>query len=147
MLPVQGGTQKLTMGPDPREYEALKNSMMQQHGQSSTAMDGIQQVMNEGIGAAVEGNKTKFGNSNVMVNELIQGADSNFAQKDVPGNSPLEDYMNQTGNLEDGVSSTSQPQRSVEDMESSALNKRLNMYRQAAGNAGANLNPSEVYNG
>jgi len=71
---------------------------------------------------------------------LIQGADSNFAQKDVPGNAPLEDYMNQTGNLEDGVSSTTQAQRDVEDMESSALNDRLKMYADAAGNAGASLN-------
>jgi hypothetical protein len=140
MLPVQGGTQKLTMGPDPREYEALKNSMLQQHAQNSTAMDGIRQVMSEGVGTAVKRNKTEFGNSNVMVNELIQGADSNFAQKDVPGNAPLEDYMNQSGNLKDGVSSTTQAQRDVEDMESDALNKRLAMYREAAGNAGANLN-------
>ena len=140
MLPVHGGTQKLTMGPDPREYEALKNSMMQQHGMNSTAADGIQQVMNEGIGTGIKKNKTRYGNSNIMVNELVQGADSNFAQKDVPGNAPLEDYMNQTGNMEDGVSSTTQAQRDVEDMESSALNDRLKMYADAAGNAGANLN-------
>jgi hypothetical protein len=75
-----------------------------------------------------------------MPNELMQGSDSNFAQKDSPGNRPLEDVMNQTGNLQDGVSTTAQPQRDVEDMESDALAKRFRMYEEAAGNTQANLN-------
>ena len=141
MHPVQGGTQKVTFGKqDPREYEALKNSMMQQHGKANAAMSGIQEVMNRGVGSAIADSRNKYGNPNIMPNELIQGANSNFAQSDIPGNRPLEDVMNQSGNLADGVSTTTQPQRDVEDMEGDALNKRLEMYRNAAGNAGANLN-------
>lgn len=141
MHPVQGGTQKVTFNKqDPREYEALKNSMMQQHGEANAAVSGIQEVMNKGLGEAVAQSKGRHGAPSIMPNELIQGADSNFAQKDVPGNRPLEDVMNQTGNLQDGVSSTSQPQRDVEEMESDALEKRFKMYQSAAGNAESNLN-------
>ena len=136
-----GGTQKVTFNkPDPREYEAQKRAAMAQHGTVNPAVSGIQEVMNEGIGKAVSESRNMYGNPNIMTNELIQGADSNFAQNDVPGNRPLEDVINQSGNLTDGVSSTTQPQRDVEDMETEALNKRLRMNMKAVGNAEANLN-------
>ena len=138
---VQGGTQKVTFSKqDPREYEAQRRAAMAQHGTVNPAVSGIQSVMKQGVGSAVSASRNKYGNANIMPSELIQGADSNFAQSDVPGNRPLEDVMNQTGNLTDHVSSTTQPQRDVEDMESDALNNRLRMYARAAGNAGANLN-------
>ena len=141
MHPVQGGTQKVTFNkPDPREYESQKRAAMAQHGQPNAAVSGIQEVMNQGLGEAVSQSRGRHGAPSIMPNELIQGADSNFAQKDVPGNRPLEDVMNQTGNLQDGVSSTAQPQRDVEEMESDALNKRFKMYQEAAGNAESNLN-------
>ena len=141
MYPVQGGTQKVTFNrPDPREYDALMRSSMSAYGQGNSALAGIQQVMDEGVGRAVSQSRNKYGNANIMPNELIQGADSNYAQTDIPGNRPLEDVMNQSGNLTDGVSTTTQPQRDVADMEGDALAKRLAMYRNAAGNAGASLN-------
>ena len=139
-----GGTQKVTFGrQDPREYEALKSSMMQQHGMVNPAVSGIHEVINKGVGSAISASRNKYGNANIMPNELMQGANSNFAQSDIPGNRPLEDVMNQSGNLTDGVSTTTQPQRDVEDMEGDALMKRLDMYRTAASNAGANLNRPE----
>ena len=141
MHPVQGGTQKLTFGKqDPREYEAQKRAALAQHGTANPAVAGIQEVMNEGVGTAISASRNKYGNPNIMPAELIQGSESNYAQQDVPGNAPLEDMMNQSGNLGLQVSSTAQPQRDVEDMESDALNKRLAMYQRAAGNAEANLN-------
>ena len=145
MYPVQGGTQKVTFNrPDPREYEAKKRAAMQS--QVNPAVSGIQEVMNQGVGAAIkaEASQTPYGNSNIMPNELMQGANSNFAQSDVPGNRPLEDTMNQTGNAQDGVSSTTQNQ-DYEDMEAGALEKRMAMYQRAVGNADASLNDRGAY--
>jgi len=144
MYPVQGGTQKVTFNkPDPREYDAMMRSSMNAYGQGNPAMAGIQEVVNKGFGAPIAASRNKYGAPRIMPNELMQGANSNFAQADVPGNSPLEDTMNQSGNLQDGISTTTQPQRDVEDMEGDALERRLAMYRNAAGNAGASLNRQE----
>jgi len=136
-----GGTQQVTFRkPDPREYEAQKRAAMTNHGQANAAISGIQETVNEGFGKPIADSRNKYGAPTIMPNELLQGSDSNFAQKDVPGNQPLEDAMNQTGNMQDGVSTTSQPQRDVEDMEGDALAKRFKMYEEAAGNTQANLN-------
>ena len=139
-------TQKVTFGrQDPREYEAQKRAAMAQHGDSNPFVSGISQVMNEGVGTAVSASRNKFGNANIMPNELMQGANSNFSQKDVPGNRPLEDHVNQTGSQDLGVSSTTRPQQDPEEMESDALEKRLAMYSKAAGNYEANLNAGRAY--
>ena len=145
-MTVHGGTQKVTFNrPDPREYEAQKRAAMAQHGAANPAVSGIQEVMNQGVGTAIkaETSQTPYGNSNIMPNELMQGANSNFAQNDVPGNRPLEDTMNQTGNAQDGVSNTTQNQ-DYEDMESGALEKRMKLYERAVGNADASLNDRRV---
>ena len=139
-------TQKLTFGQqDPREYEAQRRAAMAQHGDSNPFVSGISQVMNEGVGTAVAESRNKYGNSNIMPNELMQGSDSNFSQKDVPGNRPLEDHVNQTGSQDLGVSSTTRPQQDPEEMESDALEQRLAMYSKAAGNYEANLNAGRAY--
>ena len=140
-------TQKLTFGrQDPREYEALQQSAMKQHGNSNPFVSGVNQVMNEGVGTAVANSAhNKFSNANIMTNELIRGAGGNFSQKDVPGNQPLEDHLNQTGSQDLGVSSTISPQKDPQEMESEALEKRLAMYSEAAGNYKANLNAGRAY--
>ena len=139
-------TQKLTFGrQDPREYEALQQSAMKLHGNSNPFVSGINQVMNEGVGTAVSASRNRYGNSNIMPNELMQGADSNFSQKDIPGNRPLEDHVNQTGSQDLGVSSTTRPQKDPQEMESDALEQRLAMYSKAAGNYEANLNAGRAY--
>lgn len=139
-------TQKVTFGrQDPREYEAQRRAAMEQHGDSNPFVSGISQVINEGVGTAVSASRNKFGNANIMPNELMQGANSNFSQKDVPGNRPLEDHVNQTGSQDLGVSSTTRPQQDPEEMESDALEKRLAMYSKAAGNYEANLNAGRAY--
>ena len=144
-MTVLGGTQKVTFNrPDPREYEAQKRAAMAQHGAANPAVSGIQEVMNQGVGEAIKSDRTMYGNSNIMPNELMQGSSSNFAQQDVPGNRPLEDTMNQTGNAQDGVSSTTQ-NTDYEDMESGALEKRMAMYQRAVGNADASLNDRGAY--
>ena len=144
MYPVQGGTQKVTFNrPDPREYEAQKRAAMAQHGAANPAVSGIQQVMNQGVGEAVKSDRTRYGNSNIMPNELMQGANSNFAQNDVPGNRPLDDTMNQTGDAQAGVSNTVQ-NRDYEDMETGAFERKMAMYQRAAGNADDSLNDRSV---
>ena len=66
-----------------------------------------------------------------MPQEVLQGSTSNFAQKDIPGNQPLDDIPNQTGSAELNTSSTAVPQEDPKEMETDALDRRLAMYAKA----------------
>jgi hypothetical protein len=71
--------------------------------------------------------RTKYGNANLMPNDVMQGRTSNFQQVDAPGNRPMEDLPNQTGSVDTEVSSTNVPQQDPETMETDALERRLSM--------------------
>jgi len=132
-------TQKITLGRDKRQ-DAIDAENALRQGKSNPFVQGVDSVMEEGIGAAISQSRNKYGNANVMPNELIQGAQSNFSFKDTPGNSPLEDYKNQSGSLEYETSATESPQADPEDLETDALDRRMAMISKAAGNADQNLN-------
>ncbi len=133
------GTQKITMGRDKRQDAIDAENAMRQSG-SNPFVQGVDAVMHEGVGKAISETRNKYGNVNVMPNEVIQGDNSNFSYKDSPQNAPLEDYPNQTGSIDYGTSATDRPTSDPEDMESDALDRRMNMYAKAAGNAEQNLN-------
>ena len=90
-------------------------------------VQGVQSVMDDGAGVAVSNTRTKYGNANLMPNEVLQGETSNFQQTDAPGNRPMEDLPNQTGSVDTEVSSTNVPQQDPETMETDALERRLSM--------------------
>ena len=139
MHPVQGGTQKLTMNSAERDYQQkLRQSKAQGDGNPYVA--GVQSVMEEGAGTAISEDRTKYGNSNIMPNEIMQGRSSNFSYRDAPGNAPLEDPANQSGTMDARASATMDPQHDPENLETDALDRRMRMYAKAAGNAGMNLN-------
>ena len=138
-MTVYAGTQKITMGRDgDTDYKSKLAAAKAQAGPNSY-VQGVQSVMDEGAGEAVANTRTKYGNVNVMPQEILEGSNSNFAFKDSPGNQPNAE-MNQTGSVDSQVSSTNVPQQDPQQMESDALDRRIAMYRRAAGNADASAN-------
>lgn len=134
--------EKQTINSSERDYQ-MKLRQARAQADGNPFVGGVQTVMNEGIGKAIAADRTRYGNSNIMPNELLQGANSNFSIQDSPGNMPLENPINATGSAQLKESSTLQPQVDPEKMETEALDRRLRMYANAAGNASANLNGSD----
>ncbi len=138
-MTVYAGTQKITMGRDSdTDYKSKLAAAKAQAGPNSY-VQGVQSVMDEGAGEAVANTRTKYGNVNVMPQEILEGSNSNFAFKDSPGNQPNAE-INQTGSVDSQVSSTNVPHQDPREMESDALDRRLAMYRKAAGNADSGAN-------
>lgn len=124
MNPVQGGwTSHKTRSDD---YEGKKRAALAQSGQNSY-IQGVQSVMESGPGEAVRDSRTKYGNVNLMPNQIMQGSDSNFAQQDTPGNTGVADLKNQTGAVATEASATSVPQQDPDSFETDALERRLGM--------------------
>ena len=144
-MTVMPGTQKVTFGRNSdTDYESKKRAAMAQAGENAY-VQGVQSVMDDGAGTAVQNTRTKYGNTNLPVNEMIQGANSNFSYKDSPGNAPLDDLPNQTGSVQTEASSTNIPQKDPETMETDALSQRLEkMARGGQGFPGLNDRNREV---
>jgi hypothetical protein len=123
-MTVHGGTQKITMGRDRRQDHIDAQNAIRQAGENSY-IQGVQSGIG-GIGDAVRGDRTVYGNSNIPVNQLVQGND-NFSYTDTPGNQPMADRMSRTGSVDTQVSSTSVPQQDPDEMETAALSNRLAM--------------------
>ena len=144
MHPVQGGTQKLTMNSAERDYQQ-KLRQSQAQGDGNPFVAGVQSVFNEGAGEASKESRTQYGNVNLLPQELIQGSSGNFAQKDAPANSPMEDPVNQTGAVDLEMSATRDPNKDTEMMAADKLEERLSMYAKAGSNAGfGNNNRSQT---
>ena len=108
-------------------------------------VQGVQSVMDEGAGTAIENTRTKYGNVNLMPQQVLEGSSSNFQQTDTPGNQVLDDLPNQTGSIQTQVSSTNVPQKDPETMETDALSQRLEkMARGGQGFPGLNNRNREV---
>jgi hypothetical protein len=124
MNPVQGGwTSHKTRSDD---YEGKKRAALAQSGQNQY-IQGVQSVMDDGAGKAIQNTRTKYGNANIMPNQVLQGETSNFQQEDSPGNQAMEDLPNQTGSVVTQASSTNVPQQDPDAMETDALERRLSM--------------------
>ena len=132
-------TQKITMGRDKRQ-DAIDAENARRQAERNPFVQGIDAVMEDGVGKAISQSRNKYGNANIMTNEVVQGANSNFSQKDEAGNMPMEDYPNQTGALDYQTSATERPEQDPEDLESDALDRRVKLIQRAAGNAEDNLN-------
>lgn len=132
-------TQKITMGRDKRQDAIDAENARRQAGRNPF-VQGIDAVMEDGVGKAISQSRNQYGNANIMTNEVVQGSASNFSQKDEAGNMPMEDYANQTGSVDYQTSSTERPEQDPEDLENDALERRVKMIQRAAGNAEDNLN-------
>ena len=144
-MTVYAGTQKITMGRNgDTDYKSKLAAAKAQAG-SNSYVQGVQSVMDEGAGKAIENTRTKYGNVNLMPQQVLEGAKSNFQQTDSPGNQILDDLPNQTGSVQTEVSSTNVPQEDPETMETDALERRLEkMARGGQGFPGLNNRNLEV---
>ena len=144
-MTVYAGTQKITMGRDgDTDYKSKLAAAKAQAGPNSY-VQGVQSVMDDGAGVAVQNTRSKYGNANVMPQEVLQGQNSNFAYKDSPGNQVLDDLPNQTGSIQTEASSTNVPQQDPEQMETDALERRLSaMAKGGQGFPGLNNRNREV---
>ena len=143
-MTVMPGTQKVTFNGRDTDYESKKRAAIAQSGPNSY-VQGVQSVMDDGAGVAVQNTRTKYGNVNVMPQEVLQGSSSNFAYKDSPGNQVLDDLPNQTGSIQTEASSTNVPQEDPDAMETDALERRLSiMAKGGQGFPGLNNRNREV---
>ena len=126
MNPVRGGFTTHRMDSGEEDYQAKKKAAVAQSGQNSY-IQGVQSVMDEGAGAAIQNTRTKYGNVNLMPNQVMQGQTSNFQQEDSPGNQSMLDLPNQSGSVDTQSSSTNVPQQDPDAMETDALERRLSM--------------------
>lgn len=133
------GTQPIKIGRDKRQDAIDAENARRQAGRNPF-VQGVDAVMEDGVGSAIAQSRNQYGNANIMPNEVIQGARSNFSQEDSAGNKPMEDYTNQTGALDYQTSATERPEDDPEDLENDALDRRVRMIQNAQGNAEQNLN-------
>lgn len=137
-MTVMAGTQKITMGRNRDTDYKSKLAAASAQAKQNAYVQGVQSVMDGGVGEAVRSDRTAYGNSNIPVGELIQG-EGKFSYKDAPGNSPLADVTNQTGSVSTQASSTNTPHQDPDEMETDHLSQRLdNMRRGGQGFPGLN---------
>tara|TARA_B100000073_G_scaffold129172_1_gene105791 strand:- start:310 stop:726 length:417 start_codon:yes stop_codon:yes gene_type:complete len=130
MQPVSGGTQKVTFDKEnEREYESQRRAAVAQAAANPYVT---------GVGMTVKDSRTGYGAPRVMPEQLIEGEMSNFQQGDAPGNAPITDAANTTGNVSTGVSATEIPQEDPQDFQVDALTERLALMRRGGQKRGLN---------
>jgi hypothetical protein len=127
MNPVSGGWTSHKTNSSEIDYESKKRAAIAQSGQNAYTQ-GIQTVMEDGTGTAIQNTRTKYGNVNIMPQEVLEGKSSNFAQKDAPGSVVQNDSENVSGSMVTQRSSTNIPQEDPASFEASGLEERLKMY-------------------
>jgi len=149
--PVGPGTQKITQDSAERDYQSQLLAAKRQHGQVNPFVAGEQQgianaldeLQREGSDQFISDSRDeKYANVTLMPQDVNQGADSNFAQGDSPGNNASGMEQNTTGIMDSpagGISATTDPEQDP-DQFTDELQRRLAMYSEAgnAYNAGNN---------
>ena len=125
MEPVSGGFVPHKIKGD-GDYEAKKRAALAQAGRNDYTQ-GIQTVFAGGAGQPIKDSRTKYGNVNIMPQQVLEGSESNFQQRDTPGNMILEDPVNQTGSHQLNQSATKTTQQDPQEFETAALDRRLAM--------------------
>ena len=104
------------------------------HGATKITMNSSERDYNEKLKAA-----QAQADANQYVSGLQQAAAS-FQQPATPANAPMPPPQTTSGNAELGTSATASVAQSPEDFQTEALDRRLNMYAEAASNAGYSPN-------
>ena len=121
MQPVQGGFVTHRIKGD-GDYEAQKRAALAQSKQNEF-IQGVQQ----GVGRMIADTRTKYGNVNIMPQEVLEGSTTNFRAQESAGNKVLNDPANQTGSQPLQTSATQIPQQDPQVFETDALDRRLAM--------------------
>jgi len=132
-------TQKITLGRDRRQNAIDAENAMRQAG-SNQYVEGIQGPQERPVGMQVSDTRTEYGAVRRMPQELVEGPDSNFSSVSTTANVPLDKPTQTTGSVELQTSGTKAAEKDPDAFQTEALDKRLNMYAQAASNAGYSLN-------
>ena len=104
------------------------------HGAAKITMNSKERDYNEQLKAA-----KAQADANQYVTGL-QKASASFQQPATPANAPMPPPQTTSGNAELGTSATASVNESPDEFQTDALDRRLNMYAQAASNAGYGLN-------
>lgn len=123
MNPVSGGFVTHRIKGD-GDYNSLKAAAMSQ-AKKNEFIQGVQSTFMEGAAEPIKDSRTEYGNVNIMPQQVLQGAYSNFQQKEAVSNKPLEDPVNQTGSVNLEQSATRSVQEDPQDFETEALEARL----------------------
>ena len=121
MQPVQGGFETHRIRGD-GDYEAKKRAALAQSKQNEY-IQGVQQ----GVGRMIANTRTKYGNVNIMPQEVLEGSTNNFRAQESAGNKVLNDPVNQTGSQPLQTSATQITQQDPQVFETDALDRRLAM--------------------
>ena len=121
MQPVQGGFVTHRIKGD-GDYEAQKRAALAQSKQNEF-IQGVQQ----GVGRMIADTRTKYGNVNIMPQEVLEGSTSNFRAQESASNKVLNDPINQTGSQPLQTSATQTTQQDPQVFETDALDRRLAM--------------------
>ena len=121
MHPVQGGFETHRIRGD-GDYEAKKRAALAQSKQNEF-IQGVQQ----GVGRMIADTRTKYGNVNIMPQEVLEGSTNNFRAQESAGNKVLNDPVNQTGSQPLQTSATQTTQQDPQVFETDALDRRLAM--------------------
>ena len=121
MHPVQGGFETHRIRGD-GDYEAKKRAALAQSKQNEY-IQGVQQ----GVGRMIANTRTKYGNVNIMPQEVLEGSTNNFRAQESAGNKVLNDPVNQTGSQPLQTSATQITQQDPQVFETDALDRRLAM--------------------
>ena len=76
-------------------------------------------------------------------NSFVMGQQFPNAQSQTINNTPVEDPRHVSGDVDFGTSMTENATKNPEQFQTEALDRRLNMYAEAASNAGYSLNNRE----
>ena len=125
MQPVSGGWTSHQIKGD-GDYEAQKRAALAQ-AKHNEYIQGVQAVYSAGAGQPIKDSRSKYGNVNIMPNEVLDGANSNYSQREAAGNAPLANPERQTGTLGMSNSSTITPQEDAQEFNTDALDARLHM--------------------
>ena len=121
MQPVQGGFVTHRIKGD-GDYEAQKRAALAQSKQNEF-IQGVQQ----GVGRMIADTRTKYGNVNIMPQEVLEGSTSNFRAQESASNKVLNDPINQTGSQPLQTSATQITLQDPQVFETDALDRRLAM--------------------
>ena len=139
---------KQTMNTGEQDYQAKLKAAMA--GATDNAfVNGVQEVYKEGAGEAIKESRTHYGAPRQMPQQVMEGAYSNFQQRDTPGNmsqGTSVDMLNSTGNADAQTSATRSANKDPQEFQTDALDRRLAVIGGALGNSANNLNSHpEVY--
>lgn len=141
-----GEKQVMNSGED--DYRAKLKAAMA--GATDNAfINGVKEVYREGAGEAIKADLGHYGAPRQMPQQILEGAYSNFQQRDNPGNqmdASAVEMLNKTADADAQTSATRSANKDPQEFQTDALDRRLAVIGGALGTTANNLNShQDVY--